>query len=219
MVSVVKELWQQATLPWNLPLTILLGLVVVFWTLKILTGADLDSGDGDLDVDGAHGETGDLSTDILRVVNAGAVPLTVVLSVLVLAWWMASLLLNYYLNPEQRWPWNIGFFIASFVISVVATKVVTQPLVPLMRRLKAAEDAAPVIGESGVVRSIELDSRYGQVEVRRLHGAPAILNSRLAPDSEPVPRGTPVAIVSYDAATGVYLARPFLTESSKSNPS
>lgn len=218
MVSVVKELWTQAIQPWNLPLTVLLGLVVLFWSLKILTGADLDSGDADIDADGADGETGDLSTDILRVVNGGAVPLTIVLSVLVLAWWVASILLNNYLNPDHRWPSNLGFFIASFVISVVATKLITQPLVPLMKRLKAAEDTAPVLGETGIVRSIELDSRYGQVEVQRLHGAPAILNSRLDPDSEPVPRGTLVSIISYDTTAGVYLARPFLTESNKSNP-
>jgi hypothetical protein len=219
MVVAVKELWEQAIRPWNLPLTILLGLVVVFWLLKILTGADLDSADADLDMDGADGETGDLSTDLLRVVNAGALPLTIVLSVLILAWWMASMLLNYYLNPDHLWSWNVGLFVASLLLSVVATKLITQPLVPLMRGLKAAEDTAPVIGETGIVRSIELDSSYGQVEVRRLHGAPAILNSRLAPDSEPAPRGTLVTIVSYDTVAGVYLARPFLTESNKPNPS
>jgi hypothetical protein len=58
------------------------------------------------------------------------------------------------------------------------------------------------------VRSIEIDSRYGQVEVQRADGAPAILNSRLAPDANPVPRGTPVVVVSIDEASGVYLVRP-----------
>ncbi|MES2440362.1 MAG: hypothetical protein V4584_14935 [Verrucomicrobiota bacterium] len=207
IVAAVKELWEQAILPWNLPITILLGLVVLFWMLKILTGADLDSGDGDLDVDDASAETGDLSTDLLRVVNAGAVPLTIVLSVLILVMWMASVLLNYYLNPEQDSVRSVGCFIASLAIAVIGTKVITQPLVPLMRRLKAAEDTAPVIGETGIVRSIEIDSRYGQVEVLRPHGAPAILNSRLDPDADPIPRGTPVAIVSFDRPSGIYLVR------------
>ncbi|WP_345714957.1 hypothetical protein [Luteolibacter yonseiensis] len=209
----MKELWEQAILPWNLPLTVLLGLVIVFWSLKILTGADFASGDADIDVDGGLEHAGGFSSDLMRAVNAGAVPLTIVLSVLILALWMASILLNYYLNPEKKWFLNAGLLLASLVIAVVATKIITQPLVPVMRRLKSAEDAAPVIGETGVVRSIEIDSRYGQVEVRRPQGAPAILNSRLLPDIEPVPRGTTVAVVSYDQAAGVYLVKPISTES------
>ncbi len=204
----MKELWEQAILPCNLPITILLGLVVVFWIFQVAGGPGLDSADADLTADDPSAETGDMSTSILRVVNAGAVPLTIVLSVLVLALWIASVLLNFYFNPEQNRLRSVAFFIAAFGLAIVATKLITLPLVPLMRRLKASEDTAPVLGETGIVRSIEIDSRYGQVEVQRADGAPAILNSRLAPDANPVPRGTPVVVVSIDEASGVYLVRP-----------
>jgi hypothetical protein len=76
-----------------------------------------------------------------------------------------------------------------------------------MRRLKESENAAPVIGEIGVVRSIDIDSKFGQVEVQRPDGAPALLNARLGPDSEPVPRGTEVAILAFDEPSGIYLVR------------
>lgn len=204
----MKELWEQAILPCNLPITILLGLVVVFWLFEIVGGSGLDSADGDLAAGEASAETGDLSTSILRVVNAGAVPLTIVLSVLVLALWIASVLLNYYFNPEQSRLRSVAIFFAAFGLAIVATKLITLPLVPLMRRLKASEDTPPVLGETGIVRSIEIDSRYGQVEVQRADGAPAILNSRLAPDVDPVPRGTSVVVVSMDETSGVYLVRP-----------
>lgn len=204
----MKELWEQAILPCNLPITILLGLVVVFWLFEIVGGSGLDSADADLAAGEASAETGDLSTSILRVVNAGAVPLTIVLSVLVLALWIASVLLNYYFNPEQSRLRSVAFFFAAFGLAIVATKLITLPLVPLMRRLKASEDTPPVLGETGIVRSIEIDSRYGQVEVQRADGAPAILNSRLAPDVDPVPRGTSVVVVSMDETSGVYLVRP-----------
>ena len=75
-----------------------------------------------------------------------------------------------------------------------------------MKRLNDTEIVAPVIGQPGVVRSIELDSKYGQVEVERADGAPAILNARLSADSPAVPRGTQVVIVSRDEKSGVYLA-------------
>jgi Protein of unknown function (DUF1449) len=205
----VTELWEQAILPYNLPLTILLGLVILFWLFTLIGALSADSLDVDLDAD-ADGEIdglGDLPGAMLRVVNAGAVPLTVVLSILILAMWITSLVLNFYFNAGHSGLVAFGFAAAAFIIGVIATKLITQPMVPFMRRLKDAENAAPVIGEIGVVRSIQIDSTYGQVEVERPDGAPALLNARLGPDSEPVPRGTPVAVVMIDEKTGVYLVR------------
>ncbi len=200
----MKELWEQAIQPYNLPLTILLGLVVVFWILTLLGALGTDV---DLDTDVSTSDLGDVPAAMLRAVNVGFVPLTIVLSVLVLMMWIASILLNYFFNPGGSILIAVGFFLAAFVLGVIATKAVTQPLVPFMRKLKEAENAPPVIGEVGVVRSIQLDSSYGQVEVQRPDGAPALLNARLGADSEPVSRGTAVAIISLDEASGIYLVR------------
>lgn len=206
MVPTVKELWEQAILPYNLPVTILLGLVVVFWILTLVGAV---SADADLDA-GVDDPTniGDVPGAMLRIVNAGYVPLTVVLTILILMMWIGSIVLNYYFNPGGSLLVALGFFVAAFVLGVIATKIITQPLVPFMRRLKQAENAPPVIGEVGVVRSIQLDPTYGQVEVQRADGAPALLNARLGVDSEAVPRGTEVAIISFDEQSGVYLVRP-----------
>ena len=202
----MNELWEQATLPYNLPITILLGLVVLFWILTLVGAVGLDSLDVDADAD-VDGDLGDIPAAMLRVVNAGMIPLTVVLSLLILGMWIFSILLNFYFNPGHSWLVAFGFFLAAFVLGVIATKLITQPLVPFMRRLKEAENAAPVIGEVGIVRSIQIDSEYGQVEVERPGGAPALLNARLGINAEPVARGTEVAIISMDEKTGVYLAR------------
>ena len=207
----MKEIWEQAILPYNLPLTILLGLVVGFWVLTLIGFLGLDSLDVDLDVDAdAHGglsHLGEIPAAMLRVVNAGSVPVTIVLSVLALCLWLGSLILNYYFNPTQSGWLAAAFILAALVLAVIATKALTQPLVPLMRKLKQAEDAPPVIGCAGIVRSITIDPEYGQVEVARPDGAPALLNARLGPDAEPAPRGTPVIIISLDETRGVYLAR------------
>jgi hypothetical protein len=204
------ELWEQAILPYNLPFTILLGMVVLFWLLTLIGALGMDSLDGNLDAGGddAGGDIGDIPAALLRVVNAGFVPLTVVLSILILMMWVGSITLNYYFNSSHSWLVAGGFYIAAFILAVIATKILTQPLVPFMRRLKEAEKVAPVIGEVGVVRSIEMDSTFGQVEVERPGGASALLNARLGADTGPVPRGTPVAIISLDEATGLYLVRP-----------
>lgn len=202
----VKELWEQAILPYNLPLTILLGLMFLFWIFTMLGTIGMDALDFDFDAD-VDGDIGDVPAALLRVVNAGLIPVTVVLSILILLMWISAMSLNYYLNPGHSGLLALGYFFASFILGVIGTKILTQPLVPLMKRLKHAETVAPVIGQIGVVRSIEMDSTYGQVEVERADGAPAILNAKLGEDSLAVPRGTQVAILSMDEKTGVYTAR------------
>ena len=90
---------------------------------------------------------------------------------------------------------------------MILTKILTLPLVPFMRKLKDSEISQPVIGEAGVVRSIEIDGKFGQVEVQRSDGAPALLNARLGADAEPLPRGSSVIIVSLDESSGIYVVR------------
>lgn len=204
----MKELWEQALLPYNLPLTIALGVVMVFWLFSLLGAVGIDTIDLDVpDEAGGGGHLGDIPGAMLRLVNAGHVPLTVVLSVLILCMWLASIFVNYYFNPAQSLLLAAGFFVLAFIGGVIVTKLITQPLVPLMRRLKEAEDSKPVVGEIGTVRSIALSDSYGQVEVIRGDGAPAILNAKLSPGSLPLPRGSAVVILSMDEARGVYLAR------------
>lgn len=208
----MKEIWEQAILAYNLPFTILLGLVILFWLLTLLGAVSSDSldvgVDADADLDGDASHLSEIPAALLRLVNAGYVPVTVVLSILILVMWIVSITFNYYFNPGHNSMVALGFAAAAFVLGVIATKWITQPLVPFMRRLKAAENAAPVVGGVGIVRSIRLDSEFGQVEVARPDGAPALLNARLRPDADPVSRGTEVAIVSYDDAKGIYLVRP-----------
>jgi hypothetical protein len=207
----VKELWHEAILPYNLPLTILLGTMVLFWLANLLGGIGADSLDVDLDADvdaggGAHFGVGGVMSSLLKSVNAGIFPLTIVLSILILMMWIAAIVLNYHYNPDHMMTRALGFGVIALVLGIVMTKAVTQPLVPFMRRLNAAEDAPPVVGEVGVVRSIQLDTQYGQVEVIRPDGAPAILNARLDDDCGPLARGSQVVIFGMDEKTGVYLA-------------
>lgn len=211
MVRAVKEVWEEAVRPCNLPLTLLLGLAVLYWILNIVGAMDFDSAD-------AAGADGDFHHDAghsgWNILNAGPIPISVVGTLWILTTWIASILLNYYLNPQREVLHSGGFFFASAVLGWIATKILVRPLVPFMRGLKEAEDAAPVIGQKGVVRSIQLDARYGQVEVERPGGAPALLNARLADEGDPLPRGTPVIVVSIHEPTGIYQVAPSDSSSS-----
>jgi len=209
----VKEIWEQALLPHNLPLTFVVGLLMLYWITCILGVIGMDSLDLDLDPDPDLDADVDVDGNIpssiaamLRFVNAADVPLMAVLSLLAIFMWVTSMMANYYFNPEHR-EWIISVvFISSFVLSVFLVKIATTPLVPVFRKMKQLEKSEPAVGGTGVVTSKEVDSKFGQVEQTRSSGAPAILNCKTSED-QPIFRGTEVTVVSYEKETGLYIVR------------
>lgn len=205
----MKELWDIAIQPHNLPLTCVVGLFMLYWMICILGVFGIDTLDLDLDgeVDGDAGHSGSSPlVAVLKFVNATDVPLMAVLSILSIFMWVMTMMGNYYLNPELNDGWIFAIFAGSFVIGIVLTKFATAPLVPVFRKMKELEKAEPAVGGVGVVISKSVDEKYGQVEQKRKEGAPAILNCRIS-GGEPIPRGSEVSVVSYDKDSGVYLVR------------
>jgi hypothetical protein len=203
----VLELWQQALLPFNLPLTAALGVVVLFWLVVLLGFIGIDTFDLDLTPDVLDADSFSLPDLIGKLTNAADIPITIIASLYTLFLWGASVLGNYYFNPAQSNMIGLAILGGGLVVSLVLTKLVTQPLVPLMRRMKEAEKAPPVIGQSGVVRSMEVDATYGQVLVEREGGAPALLVCRTSDGAPPIPRGTEVLVIDHDDAANRYIVR------------
>ncbi|MDB4653201.1 hypothetical protein OAE39_02900 [Akkermansiaceae bacterium] len=205
----MKELWDIAIQPHNLPLTCVVGLFMVYWSICILGVFGIDTFDIDLDADldgDAEGVVPSPVAAALRFVNATEVPLMAVLTILSVFMWVSSMMGNYYFNPELTDVLILSIFAGSFVVGVILTKMATAPLVPVFRKMKELEKAEPAVGGVGVVLSKQVDQKYGQVELKRKEGAPATLNCRTS-DETPIPRGAEVIIISYDKDTGTYLVR------------
>lgn len=205
----MKELWDIAIQPHNLPLTCVVGLFMVYWSICILGVFGIDTFDIDLDADldgDAEGVVPSPVAAALRFVNATEVPLMAVLTILSVFMWVSSMMGNYYFNPELSDVLILSIFAGSFVVGVILTKMATAPLVPVFRKMKELEKSEPAVGGVGVVLSKQVDQKYGQVELKRKEGAPATLNCRTS-DETPIPRGAEVIIISYDKDTGTYLVR------------
>jgi hypothetical protein len=201
------ELLEQALLPFNLPLTVALGAVMVFW-LIVLTGfLGVDSFDVDSTPDLGDADAFSLPALIGKLTNAADIPVTIILSIYTLFLWICSVLGNYYLNPMQSNLIGLAILGGGLVAALILTKTITQPFVPLMRRMKDSEKATPVIGQSGVVRSLEVDGKYGQVLVEREGGAPALLICKTSDGAAPIQRGTEVLVIDHDDAAGRYIVR------------
>lgn len=223
----MKELWEQAILFYNLPLTILLGFVVLFWLLSLLGTVDLDTIDIDLDADvnadldvdvnGSDGAADGFFGSLLRFVNAQDVPVMVILSLLTLLMWGIGITGNYYLNPGESGLLALGFLFINFILSTLLVKVITEPLRPFMRAIKNdQEHQEPLVGLSGVVKSRVLDSGFGQVEVPRDKGAPALLNAILPEGRAALVRGDKVLVIDFDKEQDKYVVHAAKNESNNS---
>lgn len=220
----MSEVLRESIAPHNLPFTVALGIVLLYWLVTAIglgfesmdghDGGDVsgDASDGDGDGDAHHTETGEAAHSsiwALKFLNSGQLPVTGVISLFVVFLWAAAISLNHYFNPSGTLLLTLGITAAACVISAVCTRFAGLPLKPLMRRLRADSEAPqPVIGVMGVVRTQELTTRHGQVEISR-GGVPLLLNSRLSDAfPEPLPRGAHVVIAEYDAKATLYIARP-----------
>jgi hypothetical protein len=207
----VKEIWEEALVGHNLPLTVLLGLVLLFWIVSLFGVGDFDS-DLELDLD-ADGDVGSGSEGalgfVLRIVNAQDIPLMLVVSLLTLFMWAIAIASNYYFNPDHRAGLALLFLVGNFFVSVLVVKVITQPLRPFFRSLKHDRDhQEPLIGSTGQVKSRTIDETFGQCEVVRSKGAPALLNCRLAEGEKPLQRGDGILVIGYDDATKKFIIKP-----------
>jgi len=198
----MKELWECALLPYNMPLTVLLGLVAVYWAFSLIGAADFDF---DFDAEGDTGAGHDFLGAILKFVNAQDIPIMMVLSFLTLFMWCISLLSNSILNPGHSTLIALGLLVGNFIVSTLIVKVITQPLRPLFRAIKQDEVHEPLVGAVATVKSREIDHEYGQVSIPRAQGAPALLNAYL--EEGALSRGATVLILSYDESRKRYLVK------------
>ena len=207
------EIIHEALLIYNLPLTLMLGLSVAYWISVCFGMLDVGSFDADvelgadaaadLDVDiDAHGDIGGgVMMALARFVNIHEVPLMVVLSFQFVFMWMIGLISNHYLNPGESILVACGLLIANLFVSALLTRIITAPLKPLMRGLKKEwDDAGPIIGNTGVAKTAEINESFGQLEVVR-QGAPTLCNARVPEGAEPVARGETALVIDYNTET------------------
>ncbi|MDQ3621784.1 MAG: YqiJ family protein [Verrucomicrobiota bacterium] len=205
----------------NLPFTVLLGLVVLYWLFVILGALDLDfgadaqaelSGDGDLSGDAhtdsdLHGhqegtQGGGWVSDLLHFVNIGDVPLMIVASILTLCAWLFSMIVNHYWTGGSVLL-ALAALLPNLVVSLVVTRYLTLPLRPLFRLItKDSDDDQAIVGQSLITTS-EANSEFGQAQIATT-GAPLLINVRTL-DGSALPRGASAVVVRAEPSKGVYL--------------
>ncbi len=225
-VDTMIELLRESILPVNLPFTILLGAVALYWIVGLIGLVDLDGLDGGIDggldmgggegdgVDGIDGgsDHGDHSfagaffNGLLKAVGASDAPLIFVLSVFSVLLWGLNVGANHYFNPEMSNARASILLIPVLITGFVATRVMVIPLRPLMNMIRDDEKPVVIIGESGVVRSSTLDADFGEVSVETPENT-LILRARISDEDATLKKGDPILVVSKDNDSDTYLVR------------
>lgn len=175
MAVLFAEMFQ----PVNLPATILLGLVLVYWLLVIIGVVGVELFEFDLGVDAEGIEQGQLGLlpGVLQFFHLGDVPVTVFGSVFALLYWTGTMLANHYLNPG--WSLAMGglLLVGCVLTSLLVTRLVILPAVPFFRRMNAADQERVRPGQLARVSTSELTGTFGEVTIEQ-NGPPIVLNAR-----------------------------------------
>ncbi len=206
----------------NMPYTLLLIVVFLYW-ISVIAGAldvsvldvdvDLDGDmdmdldmDVDADVDGgelaAGGESGFQS--ILRYFNVGEVPVTILLSFFIISAWAIGIVSNWYLHRNHSMVMGLIVLVPNVLISLHVAKLCSLPFRALFKALDkgVGQHEEDLIGRRCVVTTSLATDAFGQVEVKT-GGAPLLLSVNT--DGDELAKGASAVIIDFDKAKGLYV--------------
>ncbi|QEF97694.1 hypothetical protein Mal15_17360 [Stieleria maiorica] len=170
-----------------------------------LDAVDFDVAGGDAEVGHPVGLDflGGFAATTVRWSNFGRVPLVIWFGAFTVLFWMVSYGLWHGFDASRYQPiWLPSVLLAArnFVIAVVATKFVTQPVVGKFSP-EPGYDKDRLLGATCEISSIEASPSFGQAKFRT-NAAPLLLNVRTT--GAVIPKGTEVRITEFDPTKRIY---------------
>ncbi|WP_310372236.1 OB-fold-containig protein [Catenuloplanes atrovinosus] len=185
----------------------LLVVVVGYWGLVLVGGADLDLLGGGVDADGLDGDAGDAGEagglgGFFAWLGFGGVPVTVIVSLLVAFAWFASLAGTVALGTTDL---NGGLMVVLSLLVVVVALIlafgITRVLAGLLSRIMPVgpqPSRGDFMGATCVIRTGSVTATFGQAEVHAVDGSSSIIQVR-QPGDEKLRAGSKAIIYDFDA--------------------
>ena len=206
---------------WNLPFLVMLGLCGVFFVLQAigLLGGDADH-DVDADTDVDHDVDGDAAAgggmtaawhEALAFLGVGRVPFMVVWVTLFLFGGFSGIFINRVLFVRASGAYHGWWFVAVSLSSLIVGLASVRLFSGLAARLVDVGGHGAVAkhemeGKVGVVASMTLDERFGEIRVHDDRGNELLLHGCVRAGEAPLPRGAKVLLVSYDGDKQLFWA-------------
>lgn len=209
------ETIQQAFLPANVFFTVLMLLMLLYWIMVVIGTLDIEfldfdldvEGDADVDVDGVlDGAAGGFFDGFCAFFYIGTVPVTILVSMLIICMWFISIIANGLMNPSGSMVLGFPIAVGIVIVSPFVCKVVCMPLKKLFSSLKKTDTIRDVIGRICTVKTTEVSTKMGQAEVPS-SGAPVLINV-VSDGSHVFHKGDEAVVLEKDNEKGVYVIAP-----------
>lgn len=196
----MSELIKNALTGVNIIPTVILGLVLLYWITVIICVIEFDLLDFDFDVD----MDSEVFQGLLVFLNLKEIPFMVVMSILSLVFWILSMML-YRLPIEPGGFINGLILIPILIISLLITKVATNPLKKLFKRNyeEGIDHDGVVIGQLVTLVSSIKDGRLGQGEILR-DGASLLINVKAEKEEETFDKNEVAYVYRKDDDRNIY---------------
>lgn len=198
----MPELLKNAFAGVNIIPTVLLILVVVYWSISIIGVLDFDFLDFDLDIDGGDGPF----YGLLVFLKVGELPFMFVLSIWILNFWIVAMLM-YYLPIDPGGLVNAVLLIPAMLLSILITKVELFPLKVISKYSSMQDDSDntdnAVIGQLCTLRCEVKDGRLGQAEIER-DGASLVVNVKSESEGVTFRKNEVAFIIRKDNEKNIY---------------
>jgi hypothetical protein len=213
----MAEFFQLAFSPAVGLLSVLLGLVLLYWLIVIIGlletdfldfGLDGDP-DVDLDVDGAAEAAGmgEAFQTMLAFFYVGRVPVTVLATILIFGLWTLAMLGNHLLNPGGGFWLGVPVAIGSFVGALLMVKALAWPFSLLCGVMHSeGNQLQDAVGSMCVLQGRLEPGRIGQAVVKT--GAAPLVITVVSDGGQPLARGQEAVVLEYRRAEKVYAVAP-----------
>lgn len=203
----------------NAVMTIISGLLVIYWMFAFLSGTFLSEWDWspevDTDVDmsiegsqdsleGADIGGPTMMDQILSFINVGKVPFMLILSILQFISWILTLLTSSFVDMESWGIASLLILIPAFLLSYLLTRLVTNPLTKIYAEMGyKGETQIEIIGMNAIMRSSIEGDKIGAAEIT--HKTELIRINVKSEMGDKIPFGATVAVTGISTDQKYYM--------------
>jgi len=186
----------------NIIPTVLLGLILLYWIIVIVGAIDFDFLDFDIDVDLAD-NSGPFYA-ILAFLNVAELPFMLILSIVMLNFWIIAMFMYYLPLPVVGGLVNGLLLIPAMLMSIIITKYETIPLKGIFKYSNMQDNS-----DNGVIEQLCTlmcavnKGRLGQAKIKR-DGASIVINVKSEFDEESFDKDEVAYVSRKDTNKNVY---------------
>ena len=191
-------------------MTILLGVVLLYWLLVILGALDIDLFDFGADTPDA-GDSGGMGMGLFSALGMAGVPVTVIVSLLVLWSWLftalgSEVLKSLVTQGLVRTLLAVLVLVLSAAVAVTLSALTIRPLARFFTGPEARRRSS-LICQVCTVSTLRVDTGFGQAQFD--DGGAGLLVQVRAQEGNGLGKGSKALIVSRDEAVQAYWVRPY----------